>query len=95
MTFWSWCDDSVHSRLFACSPENPSFAHSVAVRLHQFGRGFGVVFCLIWNNIPEDWKLLQRVPIGTSYQQRLTRREKAGMPGAVEKGRKGFYHHHK
>lgn len=45
-TFWSWCDDSVHSRLFACPPENPIFAHSVAVRLHQFGWGFGVGFFL-------------------------------------------------
>lgn len=70
-------------------------AHSVAFRLHQFGWGFGVVFGLIWSNIPKDWKLLQRVPIGTSYQHRLTRREKAGVPGAVQKGRKGFCYHHK
>lgn len=44
VTFWSWCDDSVHSRLLACSPENPIFARSVAVRMHRFGWGFGVVF---------------------------------------------------
>lgn len=56
---------------------------------------FGVWFCLIWSNIPKDLKLLQRVPIGTSYQHRVTRRDEVGVPGAVQKGRKGFCHHHK
>lgn len=72
----------------------PSLPIPVAVRLHQFGWGFGVgFFCLIWNNIPEDLKLLQGVPIATSYQHRLTRKEKVGVPGAVQKERKGFCYH--
>lgn len=90
VTFWSWCDDSVHSRLFACSL--PILWHLGCINLDGV---LGWFFCLIWNNIPKDWKLLQRVPIGTSYQHTLTRREKAGVPGAVQKGRKGFCYHHK
>lgn len=52
-------------------------------------------FSLIRNNTLQDLKLLQRVPIATSYQHRLTKREKVGVPGAVQKGRKGFCYHHK
>lgn len=50
LAFWSWCDDSVHSRLPASSPLHLVFAYSNCCRLQHFGffHIFGVVFQRTW-----------------------------------------------
>lgn len=50
LAFWSWCDDSVHSRLLASSPLNLVFAYSNCCRLQHFGffHILGVVFQRTW-----------------------------------------------
>lgn len=44
LAFWSRCDDSEHSRLFACSPVNAAFVYSSGSNLDYSYPIFGVVF---------------------------------------------------
>lgn len=44
LAFWSRCDDSEHSRLFACSPVNATFAYPSGSNLRDSFPILGVVF---------------------------------------------------